>query len=57
MRVIEFGHWCAPWRDLQAAKSAREVWGYLFKPPAWRPDGLEETAEDLRQRGSAVTAA
>ena len=26
-------------RDLAAARSAAEVWGYLMRPPGWRPDG------------------
>jgi sterol desaturase/sphingolipid hydroxylase (fatty acid hydroxylase superfamily) len=42
-------------RDLAGARSLREVLGYLFGPPGWRPDGRGETTEELRQR--AATAA
>ena len=46
--TIEFMHWRALWRDLRLARSAREVWGYLFKPPGWSPHGPGETTEALR---------
>jgi sterol desaturase/sphingolipid hydroxylase (fatty acid hydroxylase superfamily) len=36
--------------DLSKARSLREVVGYLFGPPGWRPDGNGETTEDLRRR-------
>ncbi|XHO06512.1 hypothetical protein ACEQUB_03436 [Ralstonia syzygii] len=50
--TIEFGHWRALWRDLRTARSAREVLGYLFRPPGWRPDGNGDTTEDLRRRAA-----
>ncbi|WP_296226119.1 sterol desaturase family protein [Ralstonia sp. UBA689] len=52
--TIEFGHWRALWQDLTTARSAREVLGYLFCPPGWRPDGNGETTEDLRRRTALV---
>ena len=33
-------------------RSARDVVGYLLRPPGWRPDGRGETTEDLRGRGA-----
>jgi sterol desaturase/sphingolipid hydroxylase (fatty acid hydroxylase superfamily) len=48
--VIEFGQWRALWRDVRSARSLREAWGYLSKPPGWRPNGQGETTEDLRRR-------
>ncbi|HEY9067200.1 MAG TPA: sterol desaturase family protein, partial [Burkholderiaceae bacterium] len=51
--VVEFDQWRALWRDLRSAGSLREAWGYLIKPPGWRPDGRGETTEDLR-RGAEV---
>ena len=41
-------------RDLKTARSARDVFGYLFGPPGWRPDGNGETTEDLRRRAALV---
>jgi len=49
--VVEFDQWRALWRDVRSARSMREAWGYLFKPPGWRPDGRGETTEDLRRGG------
>ena len=54
--VVEFDHWRALWRDLRTAGSLREAWGYLFKPPGWRPTGLGETTEELRRTGAKVAA-
>jgi len=52
--TIEFAHWRALWRDLRTARSADEVFGYLFRPPGWRPDGNGETTEDLRRRAALI---
>jgi sterol desaturase/sphingolipid hydroxylase (fatty acid hydroxylase superfamily) len=51
--TIEFENWRALWRDLLTARSLREVYGYLLKPPGWRPDNQGETTEDLRRRADA----
>ncbi|HZI04943.1 MAG TPA: sterol desaturase family protein, partial [Archangium sp.] len=40
-------------RDLGSARSAREVFGYFFAPPGWRPDGNSETTEDMRRKAAA----
>ncbi|MEZ5651580.1 MAG: sterol desaturase family protein [Burkholderiaceae bacterium] len=45
---IEFTQWLALFRDVASARSLREVVGYLFAPPGWRPDGAGETTEALR---------
>jgi sterol desaturase/sphingolipid hydroxylase (fatty acid hydroxylase superfamily) len=50
--TIEFGHWRALWRDLLSARSMREVYGYVVKPPGWRPDNNGATTEDLRRRSN-----
>nr|WP_311527598.1 sterol desaturase family protein [uncultured Ralstonia sp.] len=52
--VIEFAHWRALWQDLKTARSASEMFGYLFRPPGWRPDGNGETTEDLRRRAALI---
>jgi hypothetical protein len=35
-----------------SARSPREVWGYFFAPPGWRPDGHGETTEELRRKAA-----
>jgi sterol desaturase/sphingolipid hydroxylase (fatty acid hydroxylase superfamily) len=47
---IAFHQFAPLLRDLSKARSLREVIGYLFGPPGWRPDGNGETTEDLRRR-------
>jgi len=41
-------------RDLRRARSVREVFGYLFAPPGWQPDGSGTTTEDLRRRAAVA---
>jgi sterol desaturase/sphingolipid hydroxylase (fatty acid hydroxylase superfamily) len=48
--TIEFQHWRALWRDLLSARSVREVYGYVARPPGWQPDDKGETTEELRRR-------
>lgn len=52
--TIEFAHWRALWRDIKSARSAGEVFGYLSRPPGWRPGGNGETTEDLRRRAALI---
>jgi len=47
---IAFHEWTAIGRDVRRARSLREVLGYVFGPPGWRPDSLEDTAKVQRQR-------
>lgn len=63
---IVFAEWAALFRDLRAARSAREVLGLLFGPPGWKADGTGQTTrairraagipEDTRQRAARVPA-
>ena len=45
---IAFHEWIAMFRDLRRARSVREVVGYVFGPPGWRPDGRGPTAANIR---------
>ena len=45
---IAFHEWAAMFRDLGRARSLREVIGYVFGPPGWRPDGTGPTAANIR---------
>ena len=54
---IAFHEWIAMARDLARARSAREVFLYVFGPPGWRPDGRGPTAANVRaawQSGSSA---
>ncbi|MBL8331828.1 MAG: sterol desaturase family protein, partial [Rubrivivax sp.] len=53
--VVEFAQWFWLARDLLSARSLRAVWGYLVRPPGWRPDGPGETTEELRARVAEPT--
>ena len=45
---IAFAEWVAMLRDVVSARSAKEVWGYLFGPPGWGPDGSRATTASIR---------
>jgi sterol desaturase/sphingolipid hydroxylase (fatty acid hydroxylase superfamily) len=45
---IAFAEWMAMLRDLRSARSARDLWGYLFGPPGWSPDGSRRTTASIR---------
>ena len=51
---IAFHQFGPLFRDLASARSVREVVGYLFGPPGWRPDGEGDTTENLRRRLAAT---
>jgi sterol desaturase/sphingolipid hydroxylase (fatty acid hydroxylase superfamily) len=40
--------WVAIARDLVRARSLRDVAGYCFGPPGWKPGGGAETADEIR---------
>lgn len=46
---IAFAEWAALAADLRRAKSVREVLGYMFRAPGWRPDGTGLTTRAIRQ--------
>jgi len=43
-------------RDLRIARNWREVVGFLFGPPGWRPNGEGATTEELRARMATQSA-
>ena len=45
---IAFHEWWAMLKDVRHARSARQLWGYVFGPPGWRPGGSGETAANIR---------
>jgi sterol desaturase/sphingolipid hydroxylase (fatty acid hydroxylase superfamily) len=53
---VEFGQWALLFKDLAHATSLGHAWGYLAKPPGWRPDGPGSTTEALRQQASGKGA-
>ena len=50
--LINLQPWVGLAKDLASVRSLGEVWGYLFAPPGWRPDGQGLTTAELRARGS-----
>lgn len=46
--VIVFREYIAIARDLYRARSLREIAGYLFGPPGWKPDGTGATTQRIR---------
>jgi len=53
---IAFHEWAAIGRDVRSARSLREAFGYVFGPPGWRPDRLDDTAPARRARALAAQA-
>ena len=47
---IAFHEWAAIARDLRSAHGFSDVWGYLFGPPGWSPDGSRQTTAMIKQR-------
>ncbi|HMP63478.1 MAG TPA: sterol desaturase family protein [Phenylobacterium sp.] len=45
---VAFHEWIAMGRDVFAARSPREVMGYVFGPPGWSADGSRETSDQIR---------
>jgi sterol desaturase/sphingolipid hydroxylase (fatty acid hydroxylase superfamily) len=45
---IAFAEWIAMIRDARQARNLRELWGYLFGPPGWSPDGSRLTTRAVR---------
>ena len=52
--LINLQPWFGLAKDLASARSLDEVWGYLFAPPGWRPNGQGLTTAELRARGTLV---
>ena len=53
LRIV-FQQWMNIVADLRKAKSARDVFGYLFAPPGWQPDGNGPTTANLRRQTNRV---
>ena len=45
---IAVHEWQALFRDLSGARSLRQACGYLFAAPGWSPEGIGQTASELR---------
>jgi hypothetical protein len=45
---VAFHEWIGIFRDVKSAKSLREVWGYVFGPPGWSPDGSRKTSASIK---------
>ena len=47
---VAFHEWIGIGKDLAGSRSIREVFGYLFGPPGWSPDGSRETSKTLKAK-------
>jgi sterol desaturase/sphingolipid hydroxylase (fatty acid hydroxylase superfamily) len=54
--LIAFHQFIPLFRDLRSARSVRAVFGYLFAPPGWRPDGPGDTTDEMRRRFAMSSA-
>ena len=54
---VAFHEWMAIGKDLAGSRSIREVFGYLFGPPGWSPDGSRDTSATLKAKWRAREAA
>jgi sterol desaturase/sphingolipid hydroxylase (fatty acid hydroxylase superfamily) len=45
---VAFHEWAGIFRDVSHAKNLREVWGYVFGPPGWSPDGSRKTSASIK---------
>lgn len=48
--VIAFHEWAGIVRDVRAARSLKEVAGYVLGPPGWSPDGSRLTSKMIKER-------
>jgi sterol desaturase/sphingolipid hydroxylase (fatty acid hydroxylase superfamily) len=59
---VAFHEWAGIWRDVTRAKKLSHVFGYIFGPPGWSPDGSRKTSASIkaewaaRQQSSPPTA-
>jgi sterol desaturase/sphingolipid hydroxylase (fatty acid hydroxylase superfamily) len=54
---VALHEWAGIFRDVASAKSPREVWGYIFGPPGWSPDGSRKTSASIKRDWAARQAA
>ena len=50
---IAFHEWAGIWRDVTHAKSFKDVFGYVFGPPGWSPDGSRKTSASIKAEWAA----
>ncbi|MEM9704820.1 MAG: sterol desaturase family protein [Pseudomonadota bacterium] len=55
--LIAFHEWIGIAKDVRSAKSVREVFGYIFGPPGWSPDGSRMTSRAVKERWRSMRAA
>lgn len=46
---IAFLEWVSLFRDVFTAKRLRDVWGFVFGPPGWTPDGSRRTSASIKE--------
>jgi sterol desaturase/sphingolipid hydroxylase (fatty acid hydroxylase superfamily) len=54
---VHFGEFTLLWQDIRSARNLREVAGYLFCAPGWRPHGEQQTAAARKQQANMPDSA
>lgn len=54
---IAIHEWAGIARDVRGARSIGQVFGYIFGPPGWSPDGSRKTSKSLKAEWRAEQAA
>ncbi len=54
---IAFHEWAGIVKDVLSAKKPSHVFGYIFGPPGWSPDGSRKTSRSIKQAWAAQQAA
>jgi sterol desaturase/sphingolipid hydroxylase (fatty acid hydroxylase superfamily) len=52
---MEFGPWVQLFKDLRTATHIRDLVGFIFRAPGWRPNGPSDRTEDLRARAGRTS--
>ena len=47
---VHFGEFLELFRDLRSAERLSDIFGYLFRPPGWRPGDTSHTASAIRAK-------
>ncbi|MBL8547865.1 MAG: sterol desaturase family protein [Hyphomonadaceae bacterium] len=53
---VAFHEWLGIWRDVASAKNLSHVFGYVFGPPGWSPDGSRKTSASIKADWAARRA-
>ncbi|MGD8326568.1 MAG: sterol desaturase family protein [Sphingomonadales bacterium] len=47
---VAFHEWWGIFKDVASAKSLKEIFGFMFMPPGWSPDGSRDTSDTIKEK-------